>query len=163
LAGSVSTVRHPAAAAMQDGRNAATAPPTVAVRPFEEIDASPSSTDLARAISADPMTDLSKVSGIPVIGGTGKSASGAQTQQPRYVLTGTVQHDADLLRLNVLLTESATGHPVWSERFDRRVADLFSVQDELVKNILKSLPAQISDAETLRIAKRSTRNLRAWE
>ena len=85
------------------------------------------------------------------------------TESPRYVLTGTVQHEVDRLRLNVLLTEAATGRPVWSERFDRHVTDLFSVQDELVKNILKSLPVQVSEAETLRIAKRSTRNLRAWE
>lgn len=158
-----STARHTAPAAMQDDRDFAATPPTVAVRTFDEIDADPNPAVMARAISADLMTDLSKVSGIRVLGVGSEALGGGATDRPRYVLTGTVQHDGDRLRLNVLLTESATGHSVWSERFDRHVTDLFSVQDELVKNILKSLPVQVSEAETLRIAKRSTRNLEAWE
>ncbi len=163
VAGVVSTSRDSAPAAMRGDQDSGAAPPTVAVRPFDEIGSGPNPAVMARAISADLMTDLSKVSGIRVISGDRGAAGGGATEQPRYVLSGTVQHDADRLRLNVLLTESATGRPVWSDRFDRHVTDLFSVQDELVKNILKALPVQVSEAETQRIAKRSTRNLQAWE
>ncbi|MDQ2778736.1 MAG: winged helix-turn-helix domain-containing protein [Pseudomonadota bacterium] len=163
IAGLVAWVRNPVPEAMQGARDSGTAAPTVAVRPFDEIDPGPNPAAMARAISADLMTDLSKVAGIRVVGGSREAAGRVATEAPRYGLTGTVQHEGDRLRLNVLLTETATGRPVWSERFDRHVTDLFSVQDELVKNILKSLPVQVSEAETLRIAKRSTRNLRAWE
>ncbi|MEO8835850.1 MAG: winged helix-turn-helix domain-containing protein [Caldimonas sp.] len=162
-AGYVSKARGPEAAELQVDRVSDSTAPTVAVRPFDEIDAEPNRPEMARAISADLMTDLSKVSGIRVIGGAREAATHGAPESPRYVLTGTVQHNGDRLRLNVLLTEAATGRPVWSDRFDRHVTDLFSVQDELVKNILKSLPVKVSEAETLRIAKRSTRNLRAWE
>ena len=148
---------------LQSNEASSTIAPTVAVRPFDEIDAEPTQSVMARAISADLMTDLSKVSGIRVVGGSGGATASGASEQPRYVLTGAVQHNGDRLRLNVLLTESATGRPVWSDRFDRRVTDLFSVQDDLVNNILKSLPVKVSEAETLRIAKRSTRNLQAWE
>ncbi len=163
VAGYVSKARGPEPAQLQSDRISDTTAPTVAVRPFDEIDPEPNRPVMARAISADLMTDLSKVSGIRVIGGGSEAARSGETEHPGYVLTGAVQHSGDRLRLNVLLTESATGRPVWSDRFDRHVTDLFSVQDELVRNILKSLPVKVSEAETLRIAKRSTRNLRAWE
>ncbi len=163
VAGYVSKARGPATAELQGDGDSATTAATVAVQPFDEIDAEPTQPVMARAISADLMTDLSKVSGIRVVGGGSEAATSGATQHPRYVLTGAVQHNGDRLRLNVLLTESATGRLVWSDRFDRHVTDLFSVQDELVKNILKSLPVKVSESETLRIAKRSTRNLQAWE
>lgn len=163
VAGYVSTLPSHEPARLQSDRISDTTAPTVAVRPFDEVDPDPDRPVMARAISADLMTDLSKVSGIRVIGGVGEAAIKGESEHPGYVLTGAVQRDGDRLRLNVLLTESATGRAVWTDRFDRQVTDLFSVQDELVKNILKSLPVKVSEAETLRIAKRSTRNLRAWE
>ncbi|HTT12406.1 MAG TPA: winged helix-turn-helix domain-containing protein [Burkholderiaceae bacterium] len=163
LAGYVSTARAPAPAAMQNDLDSAASPPTIAVHPFEEIDPQPGATPMARAISADLMTDLSNVTNIRVIDASREVAGGGVTRQPRYVLTGTVQREGNRLRLDVLLAESATGRLVWSERFDRHVTDLFSVQDELVNDILKVLPVHVSEAETRRIANRSTRNLEAWE
>ena len=163
VAGYVATARAPAPAAMQSDLDSATSPPTIAVRPFEEIDPQPGTTPIARAISADLMTDLSNVTNIRVIDASREAVGGGVTQRSRYVLTGTVQRDGNRLRLDVLLAESATGRLVWSERFDRHVTDLFSVQDELVKNVLKVLPVHVSEAETRRIAKRSTRSLEAWE
>lgn len=163
VAGVVWTARNPTPVAMPDDEDAGATAPTVAVRPFDPIDTDPNAAVTARAIGADLMTDLSKVSGIRVIGGGGQASGGSDAKRPRYLLSGTVQHDGDRLRLNVLLSEAATGRLVWSARFDRQVTDLFSVQDELVKNILKALPVQVSEAETQRIAKRSTRNLQAWQ
>ena len=163
VAAYLSTAGPSVTAARQEDRDSSVMPPTVAVRPFDEIDAGPDPAGVARAISADLMTDLSKVSGIRVINGVGQPTSGVAGEPPRYVLTGTVQHEGDRLRLNVLLTEAATGRPVWSERYERRITDLFTLQDELVKSILKSLPVQVSDAESRRIAWRNTRNLQAWE
>lgn len=141
------------------------APPTVLVKPFEDLGAETRQSLIARAVTADLITDLSKVSGIRVASGSGSAEppDSAGRTQAQYVLSGTVQEDGDRLRLNVLFTETASGRQLWSERFDRQITDLFSVQDNLVKSILEVLPVKLNEAQTLRLARRHTRNLQAYE
>ena len=139
--------------------------PVVLVEPFELLGAGAGQALIARAITADLVTDLSKVSGLWVVGGTRAHALAAaqNTESPRYVLSGTVQQEGDRLRLNVLLSDAQTGRQLWSERLDRHARDLFDVQDTLVARVLDVLPVKVSEAETLRIAQRSTRNLQAYD
>ena len=123
---------------------------------------------LAQGITADLVTDLSKVSGLSVIGvayreaGTGGEASAA-TAPSRYQVSGSVQRNDQRLRLHVHLTDGETGKQVWSERFDSALADLFAIQEELGPKILRVLPAKVSEAEMRRMAQRHTRNLEAYE
>jgi TolB-like protein/DNA-binding winged helix-turn-helix (wHTH) protein len=141
------------------------AAPAVLVEPFEALGAGPGQALIARAITADLVTDLSKVSGLWVVGATRAIglAAAANIERPRYVLSGTVQQEGDRLRLNVLLTDAETGRQLWSERLDRHARDLFDLQDKLVARILAVLPVKVTEAETMRIAQRSTRNLQAYE
>jgi DNA-binding winged helix-turn-helix (wHTH) protein/TolB-like protein/Flp pilus assembly protein TadD len=139
----------------------AAALPTVQVEPFEVIGSAPEPALIARALTADLVTDLSKVSGLWVVGAGRASEPGGE--RPRYALSGTVQQDGERLRLNVLLTDRDADRPLWSERFDRRVQDLFDLQGDLVKRILEVLPVRVSEAEMRRVAQRSTRNLPAFE
>lgn len=138
--------------------------PVVLVEPFETLSPDASQALTARAITADLLTDLSKVSGLWVVGGTRAAALAAakSAEQPRYLLSGTVQQEGDRLRLNVRLSDAQTGRQLWSERIDRHARDLFDVQDALVARVLAVLPVKITEAETLRIAQRSTRNLQAY-
>jgi serine/threonine protein kinase len=78
------------------------------------------------------------------------------------VLEGSVRRAGDRLRVTAQLTDVANGYHIWSERYDRQMADVFDIQDEIVESIVKALaPALIGDAR--RIGRRPTENLQAFE
>ena len=144
------------------------AQPTVAIRPFEALGNDPQEVLLARGITADLVTDLSRVPDLWVVRvapAGGRTGGDAPTGAPRvrYVVTGTVQRFEQRLRLQVLLTDAESGKPLWSERFDRARTGLFEIQDELGSKILRELPVKVGEAEKRRVAQRYTRNLEAYE
>ena len=155
-------------AAMGSAQMARTTQPTVAIRPFEALGNDPQEVLLARGITADLVTDLSKVFGLRVISVapmSGQTGGEAPTDAPpiRYLVSGTVQRFDERLRLQVHLTDAETGKQLWSERFDRALTGLFEIQDELGPKILQLLPVKVSEAEKRRVAQRYTRNLEAYE
>jgi len=143
------------------------AQPTVAIRPFEALSNDPREVLLARGITADLVTDLSKVFGLWVIGVApvdGQAGEGPSEAPPvRYLVSGSVQRVGERLRLHVHLTDAGTGKQLWSERFDRALSGFFAIQEELGPKILRILPAKVSEAELRRVAQRYTRNLEAYE
>jgi DNA-binding winged helix-turn-helix (wHTH) protein/TolB-like protein len=134
------------------------AQPTLTIKPFEALGNDPQAALLARGVTADLVTDLSKLSGLSIIG---EAPAGAPPV--RYLVSGSVQRAGDRLRLHVLLTDAQSGKQLWTERFDRPLTDLFAVQEELGPKILHMLPAKVSEAELRRVAQRHTRNLEAYE
>lgn len=140
------------------------AQPTVAIRPFEALGNDPQAELLAQGITADLVTDLSKVFGLSVIGVAPMGGERPTDAPPiHYLVSGSVQRIDERLRLNVHLTDAETGKELWSERFDRALSGLFTIQEELGPNILRMLPAKVSEAELRRVAQRHTRNLEAYE
>ena len=139
--------------------------PTVRVLPFASLDPQARDAPIAQALTADLVTDLSKLAGLRVQSGGSVQAATASdpSATSTYVLSGMVQREGRQLRLNVQLAEAASGHLLWSERFERSGDDLFSVQDDVVRRILAVLPVKVSEAESLRLAQRHTRNLQAYE
>lgn len=141
--------------------------PTVAIAPFEALSKDSQEMLLARGITADLLADLSKSSGLSVIGFSpmdGRALSDISKRgESRYVVSGTVERIGDRLRLHVFLTERETGRQLWSDRFDRSLNDLFAIQDDLGPKIVRMLPAKVNEAELRRMAKRHTRNLEAYE
>ena len=141
--------------------------PTLAIAPFEALSKDSQELLLARGITTDLLTDLSKSSGLSVIGfspmdGRPRSEVSGRAES-RYLVSGTVQRLDERLRVHVFLVEQATGRQLWSERFDRPLTDLFAIQDELGPKIVRMLPAKVSEAELRRMAQRHTRNLQAYE
>src|SRR5215831_9700409 len=109
-------------------------------------------------------TDLSRISGSFVIGHNtaftykGKHVDLKQIGRElnvRYVLEGSVQRGRNRLRVNVQLVDAETGNHLWAERFDKPVADLFDMQDEIVSRLANTLDAQLIAAE----ARRAERSL----
>jgi TolB-like protein/Tfp pilus assembly protein PilF len=141
--------------------------PTLAVAPFQALGKDGPELLLARGLTADLLTDLSKSSGLSVIGFSpmeGRAGGEASNHaEARYLVSGTVQRVDGRLRLHVYLAERDTGKQLWSERFDRASSDLFAIQDELGPKIVRMLPAKVSEAELRRMAQRHTRNLQAYE
>jgi DNA-binding winged helix-turn-helix (wHTH) protein/TolB-like protein/Tfp pilus assembly protein PilF len=151
----------PSQAKLGGAEAARAAQPTVSIRPFEVLGNDSQALLLARGLTADLVTDLSKLSGLSLIGlAPGEPAAAAPI---RYLVSGSVQRVDDRLRLHVHLTDTQTGKPLWSERFERPLSGFFAIQDELGPKILQILPAKVSEAELRRMAQRHTRNLEAYE
>ena len=109
-------------------------------------------------------TDLSRISGSFVIARNtaftykGKAVDVKQVGRElnvRYVLEGSVQRSGNRLRVNVQLIDAETGNHLWAERFDKPVADLFDMQDEIVSRLANTLNAELIEAE----ARRAERSL----
>ena len=135
----------------------------VSVLPFETVGAGPEQSYLARGISNDLMTDLSQLSGLRLIGASRNTASGGAATTAHYVVSGSVQRDGAILRVNVRLTDSRTNEQIWSQRFERPFGDLFTIQDDVSRGLLAQLPGQITDAEHRQVAKRYTSSPDAYE
>jgi DNA-binding winged-HTH domains len=127
--------------------------PTVTVTAFDSLSDDPAQAYLARGITADLTTDLSRLAGLRVIGAS----------RGRYLVSGSVQRAADHLKVNVRLTDSTTGQQLWSERYEKSLGDLFAVQDDIVARLVAALPVKLSEAERSRLARRYTRNLEAYD
>jgi DNA-binding winged helix-turn-helix (wHTH) protein/TolB-like protein/cytochrome c-type biogenesis protein CcmH/NrfG len=142
--------------------------PTVIVPPIEAI-GEDSEKLIARGLTADLISDLSKVSGLWVVSGAATAGAAprehekATTGAGQYALAGTLQSDGSTLRLQVRLVDIDAGRELWSQRFEREVRDLFAVQDELVRSVLEQLPIKVSQAEMANLARRYTRNVAAYE
>lgn len=131
---------------------------TLTVLPFESLGAADQAY-LARGISEELMTGLAGLSGLRVIRASGPTAANAGG----YVASGTVQREGDTLRLNVHLVDARTREQLWSQRFERPFGDVFAVQDDVIRRLTESLRAKVSDAERVRLAKRHTRSLEAYD
>lgn len=135
----------------------------VTVVPFESLAADGEQTYLARGISNDLITDLSRLPGLRLI----RPSSGAPGNPPagaaRYLVLGSVQRESGILRITIHLVDTGTNQEVWSERFERPFGDLFAVQDEIVRRLADLLPGKLTEAARERIAKRYTRSLEAYE
>jgi TolB-like protein len=134
-------------------------PLSIVVLPFTNIGNDPEQDYFADGVTESLTTDLSRISGTFVIAcNTAFTFKGnpidvrqvGRELNVRYVLEGSVQRVADRLRLNVQLTGAETGHCLWAERFDKTVADLFDMQDEVVSRIANTLKAQFIEAEARR-------------
>jgi TolB-like protein len=137
---------------------------SIVVLPFANLSGDPEQNYFADGVTESLTTDLSRISGSFVIGRhtaftyKGKAIDLKQIGlelNVRYVLEGSVQRGGNRLRINVQLIDAETGNHLWAERFDKPVADLFDMQDEIVSRLASTLNAQLIAAE----ARRAERSL----
>ena len=153
--------RPDAPGALEAARGGGAAFVTVTVLPFEALGPDAGQAYLARGISSDLMTDLSRLPGLRLIAASRAAPNAAATA--RYLVSGSVQRDAQTLRVNVRLIDSGSGQQLWSERFERPFGDLFKLQDEIARRLTQVLPGKLSDAVRQRLAKPYTRSLEAYD
>ncbi|WP_192249110.1 adenylate/guanylate cyclase domain-containing protein [Mesorhizobium caraganae] len=146
--------------------------PSVAVLPFANLGGDPGQDYFADGITEDLITDLTKLSGLDVIARNSvfayknKPAALADVARDlgvRYVVEGSVRRTGEQIRLNAQLIDTATGDNLWANRFDRGMAGVFAVQDEMSGEIAKALGMQPSAAESERMARPPTNNLEAYD
>ena len=136
---------------------------SIVVLPFANIGGDPEQEYFVDGVTESLTTDLSRISGAFVIARNtaftfkGKAVDVKKLGRElnvRYVLEGAVQRGGNRLRLNVQLIDVETGNHLWAERFDKPIADLFDMQDEIVSSLANTLEAQLIAVEARR-AKRS--------
>jgi TolB-like protein len=86
-----------------------------------------------------------------------------QQLKAAYVLTGSLRRAGNRLRITTQLVDTATDFPVWSERYDREMKDVFEVQDEIARKIAEALRITISPQELEALAIKPTENLQAYD
>jgi TolB-like protein len=127
--------------------------------PFANIGGDPEQDYFVDGVTESLTTDLSRISGAFVIARNtaftykGKAADMSQIGRDlnvRYVFEGSVQRSGNRMRVNVQLIEAATGAHLWAERFDKPVADLFDMQDEIVARLANQLRSEFVAAEARR-------------
>ena len=132
---------------------------SIIVLPFNNIGADPEQEYFVDGVTESLTTDLSRIAGSFVIARNsafsykGKSPDVRQVGRElnvRYVLEGSMQRGGSRLRVNVQLVDAETGNHLWAERFDKSVADLFDMQDEIVSRLANTLNAQLVAAEARR-------------
>jgi len=139
--------------------DAIASPIPVAVEPFDYLGLDGRSY-VAAGITDDLASDLSRAHQLRVV----RSEHGHSTRPDlRYSVSGSVQQDSGVVRINVFLTDAVTGDQLWAGRFEQAYDNLFALQDEIARRVLAVLPARIDDAERRRVARRYTRSLAAYD
>jgi adenylate cyclase len=122
--------------------------PSIAVLPFVNMSGDPKQDFLCDAMTEDIITALSRVPRLFVIARNsafvykGKPVKVKQVSEElgiRHVLEGSLQRSADRVRINVQLIDALTGQHLWAKRYERDLADIFALQDEITTKVLVSL------------------------
>ena len=129
---------------------------SIVVLPFANLSGDPGQDYFVDGVTENLTTDLSRISGSFVIARNsafsykGKAIDVRQVGRElniRYVLEGSIQRSGNRLRVNVQLIDAESGQHLWAERFEKPVADLFEMQDEIVSRLARTLGAQLIVAE----------------
>jgi len=145
---------------------------SVAVLYFENLSGAKEDEYLRDGITEDVITELSKIRGLnifsrpTVLAFRDKQVTPAQVGQQlgaAFVLTGTLRRSGARLRINAQLVDTHTDFPLWSDRFDREMKDVFEVQDEMARRIAEALRVTLSPEELEALAVKPTENLQAYD
>ncbi|MFZ0337271.1 MAG: protein kinase [Terracidiphilus sp.] len=145
---------------------------SVAVLYFENLSGAKEDEYLRDGITEDVITELSKIRGLNIFSRPTVLAFRDQPVTPQqvgqklgaaYVLTGTLRRSGARLRINAQLVDAHTDFPLWSERFDREMKDVFEVQDEMARKIAEALRVTLSPEELEALAVKPTENLQAYD
>ncbi len=129
---------------------------TVAVLPFDSISADPADAYLAQGLPEMILNRLSRISGLSVIARNSSFALTTKSIDSReigrrlnsgYLIGGSVQREADRLRVAVQLVDSSTGTLVWASHFDRGLHNIFSIEDEIADQIAGALSVRLGETE----------------
>ena len=146
--------------------------PAIAVLPFTNMTGDPEQEYFSDGISEDIITALSKLRWFFVIARNssfiykGKAVHMNQIAEELgvgYVVEGSVRKSGDRVRITAQLNEVATGSHLWAERYERGLADVFAVQDEITEAIVAAIEPQVYAAENFRAKRKPPDSMDAWD
>ena len=145
---------------------------SIAVLYFENLSGAAEDIYFRDGITEDIITELSKIKGLnifsrpTILAYRDKQVTAAQIGQQlkaSYVLGGSLRRAGNRLRINTQLIDTQTDFPLWSERYDREMEDVFEVQDEIARKIAEALRITLSPQEQEEIAAKPTDSLQAYD
>lgn len=146
--------------------------PAIAVLPFTNMSGDREQDYFSDGISEDIITALSKLRWFFVIARNSSFVYKgravhlneiARELGVRYVLEGSVRRSGDRVRISAQLNDVSTGGHLWAERYDRELADIFAVQDEITEAIVAAIEPQLYAAESFRAQQKPPDSLDAWD
>ena len=146
--------------------------PAIAVFPFTNMSGEPEQEYFSDGITEDIIIALSKLRWFHVIARNssfiykGKAVHVKQVAEELgvgYVVEGSVRKDGGRVRISAKLNDVATGSQVWAERYDRSLADVFAVQDEITQAVVAAIEPQLIAAENFRAQRKAPDSMDAWE
>ncbi|MDX1738219.1 MAG: tetratricopeptide repeat protein, partial [Alphaproteobacteria bacterium] len=146
--------------------------PSIAVLPFTNMSGDPEQEYFADGMTDDLITALSKISGIFVISRNSVFTfkdkptiiqQVAMELNVHYVLEGSVRRAGDTIRVNAQLIDANTDHHLWAEKYDGRIEDVFSLQDNITQRIVSALSVKLTNQEQALISSTDTDNIEAYD
>ena len=146
--------------------------PSIAVLPFNNMSGDPAQEYFVDGMTDDLIIDLSRVSGLFVISRNSTFAYKGTAPDVRqvsrdlgvkYVLEGSMRRAGDMVRINAQLIDASTGGHVWAERFDRKLTDVFALQDEVSRKIVSALAVQLTTDEEQQFSQAAQANPEAYD
>jgi adenylate cyclase len=164
-------------AALESGKDASAAAPvtrkpSIAVLPLVNMSGDPEQEFFADGLTEDIITELSRFRDLLVIsrnstfvhkGKAVKVQEVARELDVEYVLEGSVRKVGDRVRVTVQLIDAQTDRHIWAERYDRKLEDIFAIQDEVTEAIVATLPGRVEAATHERANRKPTDNMAAYE
>jgi len=146
--------------------------PSIAVLPFDNLSGDSEQDYFSDGITESIITALSNVSNLFVIARNstftykGKPVKVQQVAQElgvRYVLEGSVQRSGDRVRITAQLNDALKGHHLWAEQYDRKLDEIFVLQDDITARVAMALEVKLTEGEQARIRRGKTDNPKAYE
>jgi adenylate cyclase len=146
--------------------------PSIAVLPFDNLSGDPEQEYFADGIAEDVITGLSRIRWLFVIARNSTFAYKGSAQDVRriaaelgvrYVLEGSVRKAGERVRVTAQLIDATNGNHIWAERYDRRLTDIFELQDEITSTICGTIGPELDLAEIQRARIKPPNSLDAWD
>jgi TolB-like protein/Tfp pilus assembly protein PilF len=145
--------------------------PSIAVLPFDNLSGEPEHEYFGDGMAEDIIAGLSRFRWLFVIA---RNSSFTYKGRPvdvrqlahelgvRYVLEGSIRKGGDRVRVTAQLIDALAGNPIWSERYDRRLEDLFALQDEITETLVGAIAPEIDQAERQRAKRYTPDSVDTW-
>jgi adenylate cyclase len=146
--------------------------PSIAVLPFDNMSGDQEQQYFADGITEDIITEISKIHGLMVISRNstftykGKAVKAQEVCRDlgvRYMLEGSVRKAGERVRITAQLIDGRSGGHLWAERYDRGLADIFAVQDDVTERIVRSLEVKLVDGDAARSSRVETGDPAAYD
>jgi serine/threonine protein kinase/Tfp pilus assembly protein PilF len=146
--------------------------PSVAVLPFADLSQEKDQEYFCDGVAAEIIAALSRVAGIRVAARTSSfrfrgasldSREIARRLRVRALLEGSVRKSGDRLKITAEFVDAASGFTLWSETFDRRIEDVFTIQEEIARRIAEALQVTLSRSEHEALGQPATNDIRAYD
>jgi TolB-like protein/DNA-binding winged helix-turn-helix (wHTH) protein/Flp pilus assembly protein TadD len=145
---------------------------SIAVLPFKNISNDPQQNYFSDGMTADLITDLSRLSALSVIARNSVFAYRDENVDVRkvgqelgaqYVIEGSVRKVGNEVRISARLIDSSNGYNLWAERFDGKLDHVFALQDEVTARIVKSLKLTLTETERTQLIHKYTNSIEAYD